>query len=394
MKKGIWKKYEKTEIKAWNERASYDDLYDDLRNSGNNWGIALDYGECRDQLAGELIASDGTKSGDIYVYYINDDERMVPEFYIKISEFKDMITKEKRNHIMFNECSLGYDGIDNKYLPELITKLREIDEIKNRYYIEKLEIRYKNYQRLLSLQIKDSFTDDELLFLYYMAYVKNDNVAISMIKDRDIQKDFDSFSDENKVQLFLHVKNSPMSNKLSIDSKDILMTLAQNRCLKQLNNTTEDIINDKKYVMSLLECFFEADKSSLHNTELILYLPLKYRLDIDILELIFYKYTTSIGLAIAKWIETGLNSKKIVVNPEFAYRLIDSFSRALINREQSYYENGLLWVLSDEILKDIENHILIGPEPTEQRENLKNESIKVLKREKEKILNYRRENKE
>ena len=41
--------------------------------------------------------------------------------------------------------------IDNKYLPELIRKLKKIDENKNKRYIEEFETRYKNYQRVLFL---------------------------------------------------------------------------------------------------------------------------------------------------------------------------------------------------------------------------------------------------
>ena len=100
MEKGIWKKYEKTERNMGIGRASYDELYDDLRNSGKNWNIANDYSECKDELCGELIAYDGTMAGDIYVYYIEKDGKLYPEFYIKVREFRDLWTEEKKNHIL------------------------------------------------------------------------------------------------------------------------------------------------------------------------------------------------------------------------------------------------------------------------------------------------------
>ena len=41
MQKGLWKKYEKTEIKAWNERASYDELYDELERLEAETGVVM-----------------------------------------------------------------------------------------------------------------------------------------------------------------------------------------------------------------------------------------------------------------------------------------------------------------------------------------------------------------
>lgn len=385
MQKGLWKKYEKTEIKAWNERASYDELYDDLKDSGKDWEIASDYRRCKEQLCDGFVSDDVTEAGDIYVYYVDDNGNKTPKFYVKVMEYWN--ASVKKNFILFNGCSLGFDGIDNKYLPELMTKLCEIDEIKNKGYIDELDIRYKNYRRLLSLKEKDEYTDEELLFLYYMAYVKNDNMAISMIKDRDIQNDFDSFSDENKVNLFLHIKNSPISNELSIDSKDILMTLAQNRCLKQLNNASEEIISDKAYIMSLLECFFSANSIS-GNFEIRQYLPSRYQADIDVLELIISECLFT-SFDFNYFVNLNSDLKQKITEPQFAYRLVDSFIRSLIVSGGAYYESGWMYFFPNEILYDIENHILIGPEPTEQRENLKNESVRVLKREKEQVAVYR-----
>lgn len=391
MKNGIWKKYERT---IWgkqtnNERLTYNELYDNLKNSDKKWSIAKDYTSCINELCGELYVNEGISAGDIYVYYINDDGNMSPEFYIKVTEYIDRTTKEKRNLITINGCSLVCDEVDNKYLEVLISKLYEIDPIKNKLYIEKLEIRNKNYQRLLSLQSKESFAEEELLFLYYMAYEKNDNLAIYIVKDRNIQKDYESFSDNNKVKLFLSIRNSKVSNQLCINSKEILTALAQNRTLKQLNNATKDIISNREYIISLLESFFAADKCAIYSSELE-YLPSEYQKDIEVLELIFYNYTTLVNDTIAEWIKSVNNSKEIVTNPCFAHRLIDSFTRSLINEREHYYENDLLWLFSNDILNNLENHILIGPEPTEEREQLKDISINALRKQKARVLDKRK----
>ena len=67
---GVWKKYEKTTRTSWNSDSSYERLYKDLRNSGKDWMIAKDYGECEIQLCGEAFPQVGVVAGDIYVYYI------------------------------------------------------------------------------------------------------------------------------------------------------------------------------------------------------------------------------------------------------------------------------------------------------------------------------------
>lgn len=51
-----------------------------------------------------------------------------------------METKEKKNYIEFSFINLGIkEKISNDYLQVIIDKLREIDEIKNKYYIETFE---------------------------------------------------------------------------------------------------------------------------------------------------------------------------------------------------------------------------------------------------------------
>jgi len=277
---GIWVKYDCEPGNWYNEDASYNKLYNDLKDTNIDWSIAKSKEQCMDQLCGEFIACDGTVAGDIYVYYLNENNVKNPILYMHVDKFVYDLKKEKKNHIVFNGCSIGYDGIDNKYLPELIRKLKKIDENKNKRYIEEFETRYKNYQRVLFLNKQETYTEEELVFLYFMAYKKGDNLAISVVEKRNIQKDFDNFTDENKVKLYLSVKDSSISNKLNITSRKILLDIAQNGYLKQLNNTTEEIINDKEYIMKLLKVFYEADKKSLRGIELDRYLPEKYKTDI------------------------------------------------------------------------------------------------------------------
>ena len=387
-KNGIWIKYDRENGNWFDKDASYHKLYNDLKNTNVEWDISKSETKCMNKLCGELIATNGDVSGDIYVYYENVNNIKKPILYIHVHEFFDIDTKEKMNYIYFNGSSLECINIDGKYLPELIKKLYEIDKVKNRDFIKELGTRYKNYQRLSFLEKKSSYTEEEILFLYFMAYKKEDNLAISIVEKRSIAKDFDSLTNKNKANLYLNIKKSIISDNLTITSRKLLIELAKNGCLKPLSNTNEEIINDKDYIMNLLKHFYKSDKNALYCAELERHLPPIYRTDIDIIEQIYGEYTTIFDSTIARWIADSEN--KLITNSDFAYRLINSYCKSLINEGISYYRNESLYLYSDEILKDISNHILIGPESSYEKEYLKNISIKLLEDNIKNVLSYRR----
>lgn len=376
---GTWVKYDR-EPGNW-KGASYHKLQEDLKGADDSWQDV----SWADQLSGEFIPREGTEAGDIYIYYEIKDGVKSPIFYLYVKEFEDIHTKEKKNYIEFNGSTLTYDWIDIKYIPELIFKLREIDEVKNKRYIEELEEGYERYQKLLSLKDKKTYTEEELLFIYYMAYTKDEELAVTMLTGRDIQKVFDNLKTENKIKLFLSVKDSKISDKITVTSKEILLAIAQNGCLKQLNNAPDEIINDKNFIIKVLECFNSSDKYKINRYELK-YLPSRYQTDIDILEQCLYNYAINDSL-ISDWI---CERKDLASNKEFAYRLINAYIKSVIDEGYSYSETFLLTVFEDDVLNDIENHVLIGPETTLKREQLKRESIESLKLNKEKLLSYRR----
>lgn len=385
---GIWVKYEAQPgnwSKWCSDDTSYSKLYNDLKDSGVDWRIAKSKEACMDQLCGEMIPSEGIDAGDIYVYYLNKSEKKIPVFYIHVEESR---TSKERNFIFFNGCSFGYDNIDDKYMPILADKLFRIDKEKNKEYIEEIKERYSEYLMLLSLIEKIKLEEDELIFMYYMACVKKHPIAISIIKYRNLKQDFNSLSDEGKVKLYANVKRYEDCEDLVIDSKNVIKLIAQQGCLEQLANATDAIVNDKKYIMEVLESFIENDKELLLNTEQIECLPDKYKIDIEIIEQIFNNYTTIECNKIAQ--ELYKHPENIADNPEYAYRLINSFTRALINRGETYYENYLLYTFSDDVLCDIEDHILVGPESSLEKERLKQESIKKLIKNKKTILEDRK----
>lgn len=229
MESGIWKKYEKTTRKLCDERASYHDLYDDLKNSRRSWEIAQDIGECIEQLCGVYLRTSSTElnAGDIYIYYAMGKENMIPILYLKTVEYE--IGGEKKYFVEYNGTSIAKSGITSRYLPEVIKKLKEIDLEKNKEYIEELEAMYYNHQKLLELQSKTEFTEEELLFLYEM-YNRRDvdrNLVEQKIKGRNIQDDYDYFSEEGKVKLFLAIRDTELVEQLGNSSKKVMTLIAK-----------------------------------------------------------------------------------------------------------------------------------------------------------------------
>lgn len=395
MENGIWKKYEKTNRKLNGERASYHDLYDDLKNSRRSWEIAQSLDECKEQLCGVDFRTSGVEpeAGDIYVYYALMNRRLIPIFYFKITQFDD----GKINHfIEYNGGQDGYVGIPIQYFPELIRKLKEIDPEKNKKEIVELERRYNNYQRLLELQSKTEYTEADLLFLYemYMKIDVNRNLVVPKIQNRNIEDDYERFSEQGKAKLFLIVQGTEWANRLSISSKKVMTLIAAKECLKCLHHASLEILQDKNYIMELLQTFCESDPIGLQSEQLN-HLPECYRIDSDIISLILYNG----GLVtdkISGWLKNSIAGKEKLKNPEFAYKLVEAFIRGRIRKGKAYYENELLWMFSNEILEDIEKHIMFGPEPNPQKglwsgEDLKQASYHKLLNHKTKILQYRKQ---
>ena len=241
---GIWVKYA-SEPGNWSDKnANYIKLYNDLKDSGKDWDIAKDINACQNELCGEMIPSEGISSGDIYVYYEKQDNKDVPVFFIKISD----LNKDK-SYIEYNGTNSVFYGIDSKYISEVIVKLNELDKDKHKKHIDDLKIRYMEYSVLLSLLEKEELEEDEINFIYYMAYKRYNDKAINKIKDRNISEDFKNFSIDAKVRLFKNVTTSENQNNLIIDSKEVISKLAKEGYLNQLNNASKEIIDDREFTL-------------------------------------------------------------------------------------------------------------------------------------------------
>lgn len=388
MKKGIWKKYDKCTERHSLKKSSYDQLYEDLKDSNKDWCIANDYEWCKDHICGELVPCYNIEPGDIYVYYEIENNLLNPVFYFKIEEHMDYDTKKAKNYIEVNGSSVVCADIDEKYIPTLIEKLTEIDKSKNQHYINVLTKKYNEYTKLIQLLEKEVLDEDDILFLYYMACTQKHEKAISKIKERDIVSDYNYLSIDNKIKLFLEIQNDKICDSLLISDKNILKLIAENKSLRFFKNTTADIIHDKEFVKELLMIFFNSDKKIIYEQQLTRYLPEIYKRDLDMLEFIFYNYTTSFTLTLAKWLEKSNDIESLRKNKQFVCRLIDSFSRSLILRNQSYYNNCILWFFDDDAINNMDTHVLIGPEPTEEKEILKELSIITLRKNIKESINY------
>lgn len=380
MKNGIWREYKR------NDEQSYELLYNDLKDSGKDWYLTENSGNCYTEIHGRIDG--GTSGGDVYVYYTYNGKKYVPEFYIKVCEPYCLIgEEEERNYIEFNSSNIYGYKIKCEYFPELIKKLKEIDEKKNKKTIDKVKKIYENHRKLLSLQKQESYTEKQLVFLYKMSAspleLENTNLAKTILNGRNVQNDFDQMKLKNKVNLFLAIKETDLVNELFIDSKEVILALAQNSTLKQLQNTTEEIINDKEYIMYVLENFFKSDEVSIRIDEFDNYLPVQYQTDIDIIKLTYYKYTSLINCSFLAWYGKNPELREKFKNPEFCYQVIDAFARSRIEKGKKYYESDLLPVFPEKVRNHIEEHILIGPEPSEKRQQLKEDSIKILKKERD-----------
>lgn len=322
------------------------------------------------------------------MYYEIENNLLVPVFYFKIEEHVDYDTKKEKNYIEINGSSVVCADIDEKYIPILIKKLNEIDKIKNQHYINVLTKKYNEYTKLIQILAKEVLDENDILFLYYMACTQKHEKAISKIKERNVVSDYNYLSSDNKIKFFLEIQNDKICDSLLISDKNILKLLAKNKCLRFFKNTTIDIINDKEFVKELLMIFFNSDKKIMYKQQLLCYLPEIYRKDLDMLEFIFYNYTTSFTLTLTKWFEKTNDIEFLRKNKQFVCRLIDSFSRSLILKNQSYYNNCILWFFDDEVINNMDTHVLIGPEPTEEMEILKELSIITLRKNIKESINY------
>lgn len=389
MEKGIWRKYKHNNKVNGDSMSSVKQLYNDTKNCKKKWNFVNNYEECYEKINGNINYGGSVSAGDVYVYYKDaGNGNLLPEFYIKVMKYN---INPNEIHVEFNGTNrLEYSEICEENLPILINKLNEINAVKLENYIKEIEDRYKNYQTVVNLKAKKNYTESELLFLYEMAYGrKNISLARQIVKDRNIQRDYDGLTIDGKVNLFLSIKNREILNQLFITEKEVITKLSQNTVLSMLNNTTQEILDDKEYIMSLLEYYKQSDKISDSVSDIRDYLPIKYQTDLDVLKLIFLEYR-NFGFQIEMWKRTNKDLEQKLNIPSFAYQLVDASARSWLDSNSCYNDLYLLPLLSNEILSNIENHVLIGPEISEEKENLKEESRTVIVKQKEYILNARK----
>lgn len=387
---GKWKKYEKATRYEENENKNCSELYKDLKDCDKNWAFVRNYNKCVDELCGEEEVFDGTQAGDIYVFYVKEDNALVPEFYLKVVEREDWRTNQIESIVYFNgNYYIKNSGINEDYLPDIIDKLNEIDIEKYSEVIDELKARYKKHKELKKVLEKNKLDGLDLLLLYEMAYQENNSLALSVVRKRNIQDDFDSLTVAGRVRMFKFIKGTDVVKNIKLDgsssSKKILNLRARRMSLSELDNACDSIINDKEYILNLLKKFFKSGNEALFSEECISYLPDKYKSDIDVLTLLIKENPGLIFPISTDFINDSKFNEKIK-DPKFAYMLVDCFARNTFTCIGEYYEKSFFSIIPDEILSDIENHVLIGPETSFEKEKNKNDKYQVIKDAKIKVL--------
>lgn len=418
---GYWITYEEQPNNWCKDDASYIELYKDLKNGNTGWEIEKSKSACEKHICGEMIACDGTDSGTIYVYYEtneNTNERK-PIMYIK-SRMSCINLDEKYAEVFGRELILDKDEenrfynfeVEPQYLEELIKKLREIGipdrQIAN--YQNKLE----SYNRLLALQKNGINSEDDILELYRNFNREDTILPRILMKGRNVQKDYESLSLDNKVkfvELICKINSGVYTSKINpltrlklltgfkqedklLEIKDIevLKRTATSTELESLKYASEEILNNYSSIIDILNSF--EVRWGISYAKVI---PHQFRTDIGVIQALTQSRPSSIRNVIDTFIRDDNGEfKEKLKDKDFVTKLINvHYTNTLNNKkcvQEQYVYTDFLWHFPDDTLDDIEKRILVGPEPTEEREQLKGKIYIKTKQTCEEIRNYKRAN--
>jgi len=419
--KGFWVTYEEQPNNWCKDDASYIDLYNDLKNGNTGWNIEKSKSECEKHICGEMIACDGTDSGTIYVYYENDkntNERK-PIMYIK-SRMSCINLDEKYAEVFGRELILDQNEenkfynfeVEPQYLEELIKKLKEIG-IPNSQ-IEKYQNKLDSYNRLLNLQKNGINSEEDILDLYRNFNREDTILPRILMRGRNVQKDYESLSLNNKIELVNLIckfnsdiytsKIDPLTRLklltglnqedrlLEIKDIEVLKRTSTSTELKNLKYASEEILNSHSSIVDILNSFEVRWGISYARS-----IPNQFRTDISVIQALTQSRPSSIRNVIDIFIrEDNGEFKEKLRDKDFVIKLINvHYTNTLNNKkcvQEQYVYTDFLWHFPDETLDGIENKILVGPEPTEEREQLKGKIYIKTRQTCEEISNYKKAN--
>ena len=166
---------------------------------------------------------------------------------------------------------------------------------------------------------------------------------------------------------------------LSITDRDILLQCANDTGLRCLMFASEALLNEKSYIVEA------TSKLNISPVIFATYIPDEFKLDPEVLQM-----ATRIAPFKLRHIINCYNYNptlksqidKLFSDKGYALKLIEyHFKNVLSNPkyvEELFTAPDLLWFFDLEILENIENTILCGPEPTKEREKLRQKIYKDI----------------
>lgn len=398
--KGIWIKYN-ANPKIWeyesdtdNDNESYKHLYNDLKSSNAGWEIANSLTACLEELCGEPLPNRGTRSGDIYIYYLISEinQSKMPKIKIKITNLGGKLSfniKGAQNNL--TNYQTRFD-VESYLLPILIEKLKELNAPTK--VIEQYENRYEHYKRLLIIQEKKELTPEEILFLYSQFEKENVLLVRKFMKNRCVQEDYDSFDlndKKNLVNIICHLsrydknpseltdfqkytKTKPECPVLEIKEKEVLLDTVSDTEFQCFAYAKKDFRNNKDFILELLNQFESKPWHSLAG--FIKYIPTEFRTDIDVLQTATKSFPAKLISIICDLTDSynriyDENFSNKLKEPEFTKKLLAMYINQLLLKK-GRIDFDILGYLPEEVLEET-NHFLYGPQPTIEMEKRKND---------------------
>lgn len=414
---GEWIKYEEEKGKIITDKeTSYYRLYQDVKNSDTLWPITS-LERCFDDLRGDMMTGLGM-SGDIYVYYeINSEtkERKPLMYFMANNSVVEKGTKfvevYGRNLPIDNEENRNFN-VEPRLIPVLIDKLREIKAMSR--IITEFEDKEKSYKELERIKNNGAKTEDDILTIYQNFHRRDTTLVYELVNGRNIEDDFNFLSPENKAKLIvilckmnsiteygfpsilpltrLKRMNSKGENEklLDISDKDILIATANDTKLKCLGFASDALLKDKSFIMEMVSMLKLIGGDYIET-----YIPDEFKLDLDILQMATRSNPFELQQIIGNYRYNEILKEKIdklFSDREYARKLIEyHFKNVLSNPkyvEELFTAPKLIWHFDPEILENIENTILWGPEPTRKREILRQKIYWNIKSTREEIKEF------
>ncbi len=399
-KDGIWIKYEKSARGGYNQKSSYYRLFEDLKDSSTAWHIGESLDICRRELCGEDFSLVGSRPGDIHVFYVFDENgNRIPKIYFKTIVDREgqvsvtdihganLVLEEKEKLTTYNF------NVEPCYLPALIEKLCEVGAEEKT--VEKYEKKLASFQSLCEISSRGVETDEDILTLYRNFTREDTALPRRMMKGRCVQADFDGLSEENQKEFFriicrlnyvyglsktsptdrlndLTVKVDSLKDRLlEVSNREMVVEFASESGLKSLYYANSDLRNDRDFVLEVLRDF-KIELSPLYERNL----PEKFWTDIEVLTAMTASKPFRLREVLESYLRIGNRElKNKLEDIDFVNRLLQIYYGSILadkaSIESSIVDCSMLWLFSTDILKSLDNSLLIGPEPTPEREQFK-----------------------